>query len=231
MKFLLLHGNHLSASRQFFIGQKIQAKKQGLEILAFEGKKLDLSQLKQAVESRSLFGTEKAVFIENFFSLPKSQNQTKIFEYLKNSSVSLPLTIWEGRQIDGRKLKAFSAAEVRLFKIPPVVFKFLDSFFPGNNRNCLNFLHQTLKTEAPELVFYLLARRVGDLIIAADLGPSGLAKMAPWQKTALFAQAKKFSLPRLLRLHHSLLATDRDQKTGRNVLNLSQKLDLLILAL
>ena len=231
---LILHGDDLVKSREALTDQKQQAKEEDQEIISLLGKSLELSSLVQALESNSLFGKKKLVVIENLFSLPKSRTKDKVLTYLKNQStisnqqLTIKLVIWEEKQIDGRLLKSFSKAKVKSFKLPTVIFKFLDFLEPNNPKSTLSLFHQILKTENPEMVFYMVARRVRELIIAKDLGKVGLTKCAPWQQSRLLSQANKFSLEELLKIHRDLLKIDWQVKTGRTGLSLETLLDLLI---
>jgi DNA polymerase III delta subunit len=228
---LILHGANILASRKVLIEQKGTAKAKEIEVIDLEGKELDLTKLTQALESASLFGQDRLVVIESFFSLPKSKNKEEILDYLK-TQLGANLIIWEGRKIDGRILKSFAGkAKIQEFKLPVVIFKFLESLQPGQPRLSLELLHQTLKTEPPELAFYMIARQVRYLLIAKDLGNKGLSGFAPWQQARYLRQAEKFSFDQLLKLHRNLLQIDWEQKTGRAAFPLKSALDLLVLNL
>ena len=67
----------------------------------------------------------------------------------------------------------------------------------------LTFLKQAIKKDSPEMVFYMLARRIRELIIALDLGKEGL-KGAPWQIGRLIHQAKNFTLEQLTSIYQRL---------------------------
>ena len=227
----IIHGQNLVLSRKK-LGEKIEAfrLKHQAEIIRLEGKKFNLTQAKQLLEATSLFGQRKLIIVENFFSLPQSKQKKETLDYLKEKKPE-NLIIWENRKIDGRRLMAFSQTKIQRFDLPPLIFKFLDSFAPENKKFSLNLLHQLLHQEAPELIFYLLARRIGQLIIAKDLGKRGLTQMARWQQEKLLYQAKKFDLKKLLLLYQQLLKIDYQQKTGRTSLPLSFHLDLFIASL
>lgn len=219
---IILHGENLVLSRQR-LTEKV-ASFQG-EIIRFQGDQLTLTDLKQALESSSLFGQDRLVVIENLFSQRPSQRKDELIAYCRQEKPD-NLLLWERKTIDGRRLRSFSQAKIEIFKLSPLIFKFLDSLNPENKKNSLLFFRQTLKQEAVELIFYLLCRRIRNLIIAADLGFPGLTSMAPWQKTRLVSQAKKFSLPRLLAAYQILLKIDTKQKTGQAAFSLTSQLDL-----
>lgn len=134
----IVHGNHHLATRKLLIEEKAQARQKGLEIIELLGKKTNLTELKQALESASLFLKDRLVVIENLFSLPKSKNKQDLTDYLKSTETKNNLLIWEGKQIDGRVLRSFSSARIKNIKLPAVIFKFLDSLNPPQPKTSPN---------------------------------------------------------------------------------------------
>ena len=224
---LILHGENTVLSRHKLIGFTQNFKG---EIVRLEGEKMSLTDLKQAVESSSLFGQKRLVIVENLFTRRPSTDKEKLLKYLKEQKPT-NLIIWERKTIDGRSLISFRFAQIEKFVIPSIIFKFLDSLSPNNKKNTLNFFHQNLYQEPPEMVFYMLTRQIRNLLIVKDLGEKGLEKMAPWQKAKLARQAKQFSLKQLLSFYQQLLKIDWQQKTGRAAMPLISQLDLLIASL
>ncbi|MBI4033181.1 MAG: hypothetical protein HY377_01575 [Candidatus Blackburnbacteria bacterium] len=72
----------------------------------------------------------------------------------------------------------------------------------------------------------MLARQAR-LLIWAKLDPKTL-KVAPWQRSRLLEQAKKWDRDKLLAFHSELLNLDRANKRSRLPEDLSSSLDLLI---
>lgn len=225
---LILHGDNMVASRKVLNQNIKQAKTKGNETLRFNGKKLTLNELQQALESKSLFGTERLIIVENLLSSSPSKTRTDLFNYLKKNFF-VNLILWEGKEI--KRLAEFKKAKIQLFKLPPTIFQFLDSLTPGEGKTSLSFLHLCLKQGSAEMVFYMLARQLRLLIMAADLGKKGLTSLHPFQQEKIARQAKKFTLSQLLSLHQQLLKIDWQQKTGQAPMPLSSQLDLLIASL
>jgi DNA polymerase III delta subunit len=219
---LIIHGDNQIVSRNRL--QSLLASFKG-EIIRLDGKSLDLTIIKQNLESKSLFGQEKFLVIENLFSLRKSQLKEKLLEYLKKE-VYENLIIWEGIKIDGRSLLAFSKAKIEKYEIGKIIFRFLDSLTPGNSGNLIQLYHQVLAQNGAELILFMLERQVRQLIMAADLGGKGLVEGPPWKKTILIRQAGKFKLNQLISLYQKLLAIEYNQKTGNASLPLNSQLDL-----
>lgn len=221
---LIFHGQNTVISRKKLL-EKIENFPG--EIVRLEGGKLTLTELKQALESSSLFGQERLTVIENLFSRRPGKFKEEILKYLKESK-PINLLIWEGKNIDGRTLKPFGLSNCLKFTISPLIFKFLDSFNPENKKMSLILLRQCLKDTPAELVFFMLSRHVRYLVIAADAGGKGLIEFPSWRKQKYIFQAKKFGLKKLISLYHELLVIDFQQKTSKGPLTLSAQLDLLI---
>lgn len=221
---LIIHGSNNVFSRKFltdktrsFLG----------EIVNLDGEKLNLTQLRQTLESISLFNQDRLIVIENIFTRRSSKERTEILGHLKLSNPA-NVILWEEKPIDGRTLAPFSGAKIQRFDLSRTIFKFLDSVFSGNRKISLSLLKQCLTQDTPEMIFYMFSLRVRSLIIALDLGEKGLTDMPRWQQNKLIFQAKKFGLEKLLIVYKQLLKIDIQQKTGKNIIPLSSQLDLLI---
>lgn len=224
-----LHGDNQVLSRQRLNELINQAKTENKEIIRLDGLKIDLSQILQALESSSLFGQEKLIIIEQLFSRPKSKEKEEIIKYLKKEKISPHLIFWEKKEISGTTTRWLPKDwQYQIFKTPVSIFKFLDSIKPNNQKEVLTYLHQSIRKDSPEMVFYMLARRIKELIIALDLGKEGL-KGAPWQIGKLMHQAGNFSLEQLKSIYAKLLDIDIDIKTGRSFMPLDWHLDLLMI--
>lgn len=223
---IIIHGDNLVESRQFLSEKIDEAKRTKKELAYFQGKKIELGDFHQALEAKSLFGGEKLVVVENFLSQSPAE---KIIDYLiKNQPKNL--VIWEGKEISLNKINKLKA-QSKLFKLPPIIFKFLDAFLPRNGRYSLRLLKQAVNQSSAENVFYMLARQIRYLIIAQQLGEEGLIGLHPFQQKKMITQTKKFKLGQLLTIHRKLLYIDWQQKTGQAPIDLAGQLDLLVASL
>jgi len=221
---LILHGENIERSRRY-LGQR--KKNFDGEVINLEGDKINLNDLKQAIESKSIFGEKKLIVVSNLFSRRPSKEKEELLKYCRQENPE-NLIVWEGKKIDGRLLSHFLSARIEQFDLTPIIFRFLDYFSPTNKKHSLILLRQCLTQEPPELVFFLLCRHIRDLIIAADLGKKGLNHLPSWKQDKLISQAKMFGLQKLINLYGQLLQIDYQQKTGRSTLSLASQLDLLI---
>ena len=237
--FTILHGDNILASRRALQSVKKMAKEK--EVVVLDGKKISLTDLKQALEARSLFGQEKLVVIENLIiskkqkNLPagrQAQEQTRrIFDYLKSFPNDIDLILWEGKKIDGRVLTPFKNAKVQLFKTPAIIFKFLESISPGNAKIMLNLLNTCSEAQPIEQIFYMIIRQFRQLLLIKDLGKNGAPRLAPWQYSRLTNQANCSTLNKLLKIYKELLKIDYQQKTGQSAFDLKRTIELLLVSL
>lgn len=209
---LIFHGDHTAASRQA-LNQAIKVE-QGREVVKLDGTKISAPDLHQALESQSLFNQARLVVIDR---LP-----VKLLNVLASYQGNTLIFIWHDKALTPTQLKKLPNFTPHLFKIPATVFKFLDHL-------TISTFHQALTTNTPEQIFYLLHRRISQLIQAKDT-PTDL-KLADWQKIRLINQGKLFSLDQLVLLHQQLLDIDLSHKTGLNVLPLDRTLELWLLGL
>ena len=220
----IIHGENIVQSRRHL--NQLTDPFKG-EIIRLDANQMEMSGFKQALESSSIFGLEKMVVVENLFTGRKKKIKDEAIDYLRKEKPK-NLIVWEPKQVDGRKLISFKNAQINKYELTKYLFKFLESLKPGNQKESLRLLDLVLENDPPEIVFYMLIRQSRLLLIAKDLGAGGLSKMAPWQKNRLTAQAKLFTIERLLTLHRQLLKIDYEQKTGQAIFPLKQTLELLI---
>lgn len=225
--FDIFHGENLLASRTAYL--KVLNTETGSEIVRLDGEAITLTDLIQAAESGSLFAPKRLIAIENLFTRRDSKQKDSILKYLSKADPNLPVLVWEKKEISLKTLKKrLPVATLHLFKLQKSIFNFLDAIRPNNTKNLLRLLHKCLKEESPELVIYMTARRVSQLIIGKDLGQKGLSELPAWQRSRLFSQAKTFSLKELLELHSRIFSLDRSLKSGRASLSLDHLLDLVM---
>lgn len=220
----LLHGENLAESRRELALEIQKTRQEGLEVIVIEAKKSDLTNIRSALESNSLFGKEKLIVLENFFSLPDSSFKRKTLVYFKKGQFHHRVLFWEEKTIQKIPL----TIPARLFRLDPALFRFLDNLCEGSKKENLERLAQAKEKEKPEMIFFMIRRQIRLLILAADLGEKGLSGLAPWQKGKLLHQAKQFHLDHLLTLYGNLLNIDYEQKTSRDPFKLYARLDLFV---
>ncbi len=216
----LIHGDQTDASRAEFVRLKDASKDKETRFL--DGRTVDAAALTQAIESVSMFGGETVVFVENLFG--KLGRKTKLIEELSAilRGSSADVFLWEDKEVGVTVVKSLGKAEIKLFKTPPIIFQFLDTL-------SLPVYERLVETEAPELVFSMLTRRLRYLIqIQGGVTPEG---MQGWQASRLTRQAKLFTMDKLVSMYKKLLEIEYSIKSGASPFTLSQLTEQFIIGL
>ncbi len=224
---LILHGDNQTASRNNLNGLVGQYKEKDFEIVRIDGEKSSLTDFLQALETVSLFGQERLIVVENLFTRQKSNERGLIIEYLaKNAKTFSSVILWERKLVGAVELRKLSSYfENRAFKIPIIVFRFIDSFVPSGKMSLLNLL-SGFDNDSLNFAFNLLVYRISQLIVVRDIGPEK-AKLSGWQKQKILTQADKFSLKKLVKLYKNMLKIDNDIKTGNTLMDLKWHFGIL----
>ncbi len=210
----LLHGDNIEASRDEYVKRKKYAS------VILDGRTIDEASLIQAVESESLFGGEKLVCIENLFG--KLGRKTKLIESLAKiiRESEATVVLWEDKEVGATVLKNLGKADIKLFKLPTIIFQFLD-------HPTFELYQKLMETEAPELIHSMLAKRIRQLIQIRDGQiPVGLQG---WQSAKLTRQAKSATMDRLLFMYKKLLEMEFSIKNGSSPFTLQQLTEQFLL--
>jgi hypothetical protein len=159
MKTILLHGDYTQASYERLQKFIKVAKKRGWEIQRINSNK-SLS-LPEALTSTALFVSNRLFVLEDVRSIKKQE-----LDWLAKKSVKIEgnLVIYHGGFLPQTILKSLPKdTKIEEFKLPRLIFIFLDSFFPKNSKKALKLFHQVSEKEPVEFVFALLARHLRDL--------------------------------------------------------------------
>ena len=220
MKVIVLHGDNERASNQRLEKFIEVAKARGWQVNFLDSPE----GISEKLTSVSLFGQQPFFVIRNINQWPPStlKKTKKVLEKGEGTAV-LYHNDFLGKTILESLPKGVKLEE---FKLPRLIFNFLDSFYPGNAKRTLTLLHEVLKKEPPEFVFALLSRQVRDLYWAKTGSP---LPVAPWRAQKLKNQAGKFSQGDLEEIIRSLAETDIKVKTSQA--QLTSSLDLLAVTL
>ncbi|MEK7112750.1 MAG: hypothetical protein AAB875_05480 [Patescibacteria group bacterium] len=220
MKIIVLHGDNTAASYERLNKFIEAAKERGWEINFIEGSE----NLQERLTKVSLFANETFYVLRGFTRINKSS-----LKKLQNRLKNIPgnLVIYHEDFIP-KEILGFlpQDAKIEEYKLPRLIFDFLDSFYPGNAKKAIVLLHELWKNEPPEFVFALLARQVRDLYWAKS---GGSMPYPSWRVQKLKNQAAKFSQEALEDIIKSLSETDIKVKTSQA--ELTSSLDLLAITL
>jgi DNA polymerase III delta subunit len=227
---LIIHGDDIAQSRKILNEEK--SKITSVEFISLDANKSTYTDIIYANEAISILAEEKIILIENLLTGRKSNEKSKIIDYLRYIKPTNSIIIYENRQIDKKSLtKYFPSAKIISCSYPQVLFKFLDSIGNTDSSRLVQLFHAVLFEKEAELVYVMLIRQFRLLIIAQDLGGKGLSEMAPWQAMKFERQAKYFTLPKLISLYRKLVSIDMKIKTGITPYNVTALLDIFLFSL
>ena len=221
MKVFLIHGDDLVKSHERLGKFIAEAKKRNWEVLFIDDSNLAFAE---AISSASLFSTDRFLVHRDFKKLAKLD-----LNFLFKKSDLLPgnLVLYSDSEVPKSLIsKLPQSTKVEEFKLPFPVWKFLDSFYPGNGKTVINMLHEIIESEPIEFIFGLLARLLRDLYWV-NAGLSTL-KYQPWRLNKLKVQSEKFK-GNLLELIISELA-EADIKSKTSSESLVSLLDFIIIS-
>lgn len=244
----IFHGDNTTTSRNALNEtlDGLRAKFPNAEVLRLDGNSLAETELVEVLESPSMlamsavkgFSVDRIVHIDGLLSRRPSKEKERLVMKISDSSIQiseLQILLWEGKQLSAAQLKSFQKnkyCKIQEFKLSKTLFAFLDSLAPKNGATMTALLASTLKTEAPELVMFMLVRRITELLLAVSHDSHVLDGVrSPWQRSQLSRQATHWTQPRLLEFHRKLLEIDEAIKTGSTASDAATHLDILILSL
>jgi DNA polymerase III delta subunit len=209
MRVILIHGDHTLDSYQRLRKFIEEAKTRNWDVV-----RIDCSavvSLAEEVSRSSLFQKEQFFVVENLDKVRK-----KDLAWLKKNIVNLPGTLVFFHQgvIKRDLLQSLPKPDkIEEFKLPRLIFKFLEAFYPGNEKSCLQLFHQVMKTEPHEFVFALLARHLRDLYwLKIDINALSYPH---WRLSRLKAQSTRFSKSLLKGIIRDLAEIDVKTKTSK----------------
>jgi len=218
MKVILIHGNDNEKSSLRLKKLVDEAKRRNWRISRLDKQKKDILD---ELSSEELFSQERIFLIEDLPLLTK-----RVVTWIdKNRKRSGNILIYSNKIISSEGLKSLPKIDKKEeFKIPFVVFEFLESFYPKNVKKAISTLHKALKNSPPELILAMLAKHLKHLYIAQN-SPEAL-DFPTWRKRKVIQQSSKFKSGKLEEVIEKLSEIDYLSKTSD--FELSDLLDFLI---
>jgi DNA polymerase III delta subunit len=206
MKIVIVNGDDITASRQRYYQIISSVKKRGWEINKYEDDNTSLSEI---LNSQSLFGSQILV-VSEFSNILDSD-----LKWLKSnhSSLNSMLLVYSKKKLSKTQTNKFPQAKVEEFNLPVVLFKFLDSLYPGNSKQTIQLLTELLEQTEIEFVFIMLARQFRDLLLVSQ-NPNTTVYPS-WRTGKLKSQASKFRDNQLKQVISYLAKLDLQIKTGK----------------
>jgi hypothetical protein len=207
MKIIVLHGDDSAKSYERLMKFVDAAKKRNWEIVNDE-----------FPNTPSLFGIDRLIIYRDFSLL--SKKDIKNFDKFDGT-----LVVYHNGVLPQTFLKLMpSDFKMEKFELPKILFTFLESFYPGNSARCLELLHDLIKTQVVELVFFMLARHLKELYLVGIDSQTSL--YPPWKLSKLKSQVEKLGVEKLKKIIDELSDIDIEVKTSKA--DLLTSLDLLI---
>lgn len=222
MKIVIIQGDHYENSRKRLNVVKKEMKRRGWEIRNIKAK--DKTSVAEQFSKRNLFKQDTLFIIDEPLKLA-----SKDFEWISGNQkgISGNLIIYHQGYLSSKILKNLPKPEkVEDYKLPKTIWSLLDSIYPGNAKNAVRLLHQTVINEPKEFVFSLIVGRIKELYwLSID---EKALNYPSWRINKLKSQLKKFSDNNLSNLVKKLSEIDIKAKTSKT--DIVDALDLLIIS-
>ncbi len=208
MTIILLHGDDILSSKAELNSTIKEAKKKGFSIFYISVGKLNLAE---QVSAKSLFAKESLYVLENANKILLTD-----FKWLTAHQKTLAgtLIVYNEGPI-GARVKNLLPKNLneKQFKLPPLIFSFLNSFYPGNSAKAVKLLHALVSTEPMEKIIHFLGRHLRDLYwVSRD--PSLLPYKEDWRILKALSQAKRFKKGQIEETISDLAEADVVSKTS-----------------
>lgn len=220
MKVIVVHGDHTEKSYERIAKFIDVAKKRGWKIERLSGK--DTENLPEVLSSASLFNEQRLFIVEEVAKTPKKQ-----LEWIKTRAKDLSgnLVIFnEGHLADSVLKHLPKPDKTEVFKYPKIIYKFMESFYPGNAETCLKILYSFKERNAAEYILAVLSGHLRDVYIV-KLDEKAL-DYPGWRVSKLKKQAEKYDEIKLKQVIASLSEADFLSKTTTQAVY--DSLDLII---
>ena len=197
MKIIVLHGEDSNKSYERLKKFIETAKSRSWEVAYIDE---PTSNFQESLSASSLFGNERFFILRDIKKLGKKE-----FEWLnkKYAELSGNLIIYYEGNLNATFLKNLPKdSKIEEFKLPKLIWGFLDSIKPGNSAQVVKMFHKIIETEPPEFIFAMIVWKLKKLYVA---------KPAPW----------------VVKMINDLAAIDIKVKTSKT--NLVSALDLLMI--
>ena len=224
-------GEDIVSSRKAFLEHLERLKGNDFEVVRLNGKDVSEESLELLSAPTSLFGQKRVLVIEGLLSRQKSKEKDKIIQIVLSlhpptGEAGCSIVFWEGKDFSKAEQAKYSGFVFKNFKLPAMMFRFLETITPGGGSSALAFFRQTIPTVDINFLFLMLVRQIRLLILAKE--KKDILKLPAWQKAKLQKQAALFTQEGLLSVYKRLLQIDFQQKTSASPFDLGHQLELLL---
>jgi hypothetical protein len=220
----IICGENTIEAYNFFLEKKKEFIDKKYEVLEIDPSAIE-ELIRWQSENFSLFANKKVFFTRN---LNKKINKTnkKTLMLIDRAVNDKEINIFDFEEgVEKRNLKIQNNVLIKEFKLPISVFNFLDNLYPGNLATTIKNLDLLSKTTAIELIFFMLNKRIRQLLMIKFNHELDGVKL--WQLKKLNYQAKLWSKQNLIKFYQSLFQLEIKVKTSNNPFDLKKSLELL----
>ncbi len=199
----------------------------------FSARDSSRDQFINALSAQNLFAERELIIGQNLIK-NKIVNGADLTDVAGDTEIIL----WEDSQLSNMQLSKFKTiAKIELFKLPTLLYSFLDSIVPANYKTFS--ILQKLKAEGEENLIWQLSNRFFLLILAKNnttfqdaqeiAGKMNKSHIADWQWQKITNQAYAFELSTLKALFAGTVKIDFMLKTATTNLEANTLISMLLL--
>jgi hypothetical protein len=220
----IICGENTIEAYNFFLEKKKEFIDKKYEVLEIDSSAID-ELIRWQSENLSLFATKKVFFTRNLNKKINKKNQKtlKVINQIANDK-NINLFDFE-ETVEKRNLKVQKNVLIKEFKLSTSIFNFLDNFYPGNLKTVIKNLSFLSKTTAIELIFFMLTKRIRQLLMVKF--NQKIDGLQLWQLRKLNYQDKLWPKQSLIKFYQSLFQLEIKVKTSTNPFDLKKSLELL----
>ena len=198
----IFHGDNQFTSRTEF--NSFLDQNSDLDILKIDNKEINLDNINNFINGRSLFNTKKIIAITNFFSISKPILD-KLIKIIQSNS-EFDVAIWQDKTLTITQLKTFPKSNIQSFPLDKIMFSCINSIRPKNITKFISVLHQVFEKEPFELFLFWLKFNLRKQLTSYSRFESNLLKKTYLQiieldfqnKTGQLSISKEIALERIL---------------------------------
>lgn len=217
----IICGEDITSALNYFNQIKNSFRKNNYQLIEVNGANIN-DVISQTESNLSLFNQKIAYFGQFLFSsLIKNKNLFKKIKKINADNETVFYIYEDKKKYELNLYKEFKIIE---FRLTNNLFTLLDLFLPGKKISFLKLSRQIIDEKNENLFFYLLTKRIRELLVINNGGIPEGAKA--WQLIKLKKQAQFWEKEKLINAYQSLFRIEIDQKTSQTPFSLSQSLDI-----
>lgn len=179
------------------------------------------------LHSGDLFGNTPTLIIDSLFG--KKPTVSKAAVALLMQSPASWIVVHQGLLTPARTKLFGNNVDIKVCRLPQLLFAFLDSFSPSNRMGCQKVWFELRGSGVdPYMVWGMLLKRMMQLVTSSyGHKPS----QSPFMVDKVRRQARQWEVKQLVSTYFQLVAYDAGFKSGTNPILVSVKLDMVVAGL